>query len=133
MRFGITEVRFAGVMVLNQVVPDSPFPDDFASCLNLRLYLENAVRDQAPLHRLGAASGGDGFICRLFLPNDQEQMAVGHSANVVVSQLLRARELEIPDDLAVPAEFLKMAGRARSVAECLLGDLGMAKHVAVLQ
>ena len=88
------------------MVPDVPFPDDLAGRLARRLDFEHGVDKPGPVDPVAAAAGGDGLSGRLLLPDDQEHVAVGQPGDVVVGHLRCGVKLEVPDELAVPGEFL---------------------------
>ena len=124
--------RLGLVGILHQVVPEVPFPDDFARGLAGGLDLNQAIGLQVLAHRFGSASSGDGFLGRLPLPGDQEHVAVGQARDVVVGELVLAGELVVPNDLAIPSEFLNPPPRPRA-AEGLLIQRAGPQQVPILE
>ena len=56
---GIAVVAGLGIMVLHQVVPDVPLPDDAGVVRRARLDLQEPLRPNAPLgNEVGATAGG---------------------------------------------------------------------------
>ena len=85
-----TIVVFGLVVILNQVVPCMPFPDDFSIIGTDRLDLDDVVRPNVVLSsgsitRNGRISSGlEGFFFGSVLPSDHQQVSIGHWLDVVV-------------------------------------------------
>ena len=114
----VAEVRLALVEVLDQVVPEVPFPDDFAGRLAGRLDLHERVHQQVTVAgHFRPATGGDCLLGGLAVPHDQQHVAIGQPRHVVMRKLLRVVELEVPDELSIPGELLNPPADARSGSE----------------
>ena len=59
------------------------------------------------LHGFRAAALGDGFLLIDHFPADEQRVAIREFDRVVVRHSLFAVVLEIPDEVAIPVEFLK--------------------------
>jgi hypothetical protein len=95
------------VTVLDEVIPASPFPDDFTGLRACGPDLDQAIRLQMRLfHRLSSAALGEGFLFVDHLPTDEQRVAVGQFDGVVVRHSFFAMILQIPNQIAVPVEFL---------------------------
>ena len=71
-------IGFVPVAVLDQVIPASPFPNDFAGLRAGGPDLDQAIRLQVRiLHRLRSAALGDGFLFLDHLPTDEQRVAIG--------------------------------------------------------
>ena len=111
----VAEVRLALVEVLDQVVPEVPFPHDFAGRLAGRLDLHERVRQQVTVAgHFRPATGGNRLLGGLAVPHDQQHVAIGQPRHVVVRKLLRVVKLEVPDQLSVPGELLNPPADSRS-------------------
>ena len=130
----VAVVGLGPIVVLDQVVPEVPFPDDLAGGLAGRLDLDEVVGVQARVtHQVRPAPGGDDLLLRLLLPDDHQHVAVGQPGDVVVREMLLAHILEVPEELAVPVEFLNPAAGARAEAERRRLLSTGAQQVAVLE
>ena len=95
----VAEVRLRPVVVLDQMVPEVPFPDDLAGGLAGRLHLHEVIGMQARIaYQISPAAGGDGLLGCLFFPHDHEHVAVGKPGYVVVRQAFLARKRVVPDE-----------------------------------
>ena len=115
----VAEVRLGRVVVLDQVVPEVPFPDDLAGRLAGRLDLDEQSGSKRPSPASSGRRPAAMASCgRLAVPDDHQHVAVGQPGDVVVRELLLRCILEVPDELAVPGELLDPAprpGRRRRV------------------
>ena len=123
------------VAVLDEVIPASPFPNDLAGLLARGLDLDQAIGLQVRIfHGLRSAALGDGFLFVDHLPADEQRIAVGEFDGVVVRQPLFAVILEIPDQIAIPVEFLNAAAHGRAFEAWLAIDgLGGPEQMAVVE
>ena len=64
-------------MVLDQVIPEVPFPHDLAGRLSRWLDLDERVGQQVVADQILLPSGGDGFRRGLLVPDDDQKIAVG--------------------------------------------------------
>src|SRR5207248_3232178 len=92
-----------------------PFPHHFTRCLSRRPDLDERVRKKMLVAgHLRPSSGGNEFFVRLPVMNDQQYVAVRQSRYVMMRQLRRAIELEIPNDFTIPSELLNAPAVPRS-------------------
>ena len=132
----VAEVRLALIEVLDQVVPEVPFPHDFAGRLAGRLDLHERVRQQVTVAgHLRPAAGGNRLLGGLAVPHDQQHVAIGQPRHVVVRKLPRVVELEVPDQLSVPGELLNPPadGRPGSEDPRVPADRAGTHQVAVIE
>src|SRR5947209_7758011 len=104
-------------MVLNEVIPQVPFPHNLARRFSSRPDLDERVRQEIVADQVFLAPCGDGFRRGLLVPDHEEEIAVGHLRHVMMEELLIIKKLEVPDELAVPGVFLNPAQSARAAAE----------------
>ena len=136
----ISVIRFGWIGILNQMVPDVPFPHDLTACFPRWLDFDNVVHPQVAVSlHLRRTACGDGFFSGLSLPSDHEDIAVGQWLNIVMQEMLVARVFEIPDKRSVPFKFLNTAARAATVKGAVPSEWpsktrgGRAKKMAVLE
>ncbi len=123
------------VVLLDQVIPASPFPDDFKGILAGGLELDQAIGlEVRALHGFRPAAPGDGFLLIDHFPTDEQGVAIRELDGVVVRHALFAVVLEIPNEVAIPVEFLKPAARGWALkCPVATGSLGGAEEVAVVE
>ena len=77
VRRDLAEVVLLLVMVLDEVVPEVPLPDDLGLGLPLWLHLDDRVRPDALLSKgRGVAPRLNSLLIGLVLPRDHEHVAV---------------------------------------------------------
>ncbi len=75
-------IRLRVVVVLDQVIPDPPFPDDR---IGSRVHLDDLVRPELPVaQKARVTPGRDGLGFRFHLPGDHEDIAVGQVLDIMV-------------------------------------------------
>jgi hypothetical protein len=128
----VAEVRLVRVEVLDEVIPNAPFPHDLATARAGRRDFDDRVDHEIAVGEFGGISArGEGFGVGLDLPEEHQEVAVGHAHDVVV-QGFGARSLLIaPDDIAVPVELLDDAALTAGEAPDL--RVGRAQEIAVGQ
>ena len=115
---GLDVVRLAGVVRLNEVVGEVPFPHDRSpgALLQVGLDLENRLPPQLAVGRRiefgGIASQRDRLGPRESFPGDRQDVAVGEEDRVVMELVLGVSERVRPDRLVVPIDDLDLAGRS---------------------
>src|SRR5262249_3189838 len=76
----------------------------------------------------------NGFLFIDPLPTNKQSVAIGEFDRIVVRQALGAVILEIPNEAAIPGEFLNSAGGSGALEALLPVDcLGRPKEVAVFE
>ena len=96
-----------GIAVLDHVVPRVPLPHDAGAVERLGLELQDHVRPHAVLRgHLGPETHLLCLVSGLGLPGNSQDVAVGHHRDVVVQQVFFAGEPVVPDQIALPCEFL---------------------------
>ena len=122
-------------MILNQMIPNMPFPDDLAAGLARGLNLINGIDEHiARAGQLRLQAGGDEIGGRLSLPDVHQHIAVGHAGDRVMANLLFVVKLVVPDQLAVPGELLNASPLACAGEEGLVfAEIRGAKQMAVLE
>src|SRR5256885_14477626 len=132
----VAVIRLGLIEILNEMVPEVPFPYDLTRRLSCRLDLDERVRQQVAVpNQFRAPAGREGFLGRLLIPDDHENVAVGQPGNIVVRKLLAVGKAEVPDDLAIPGELLHPAAHTRAAAEYrgVLADSTWAQQVSVVE
>lgn len=122
------------VVRLAEVVPLAPAPDlDGLRAPGLDLD-DQIVPDLAVGDQLRVPPRRDGLLLRLPLPDEHEDVAVGQRLEVVVAQVLEARQRgPAPDRLVVPGHALDEARRAAGLELRRQRELvAVAEQVAVL-
>src|SRR5262245_34184850 len=85
------------------------------------------------LHGLGPAALSDGFLFIDHLPTDEQSVSVGEFYGVVVGQALVAVILEVPNEVAVPVEFLDATASGWALeASIAIGRLGGTKEMTII-
>ena len=117
------------------MIPASPFPNDFAGLLARGLDLDQAIGLEVRiLHGLGSAALSDGFLFVDHLPADEQSVSVREFDRVMVRQTLFAVILEIPDEIAVPVEFLNATACGRALEAWLaIHRLGGTKEMTIFE
>src|SRR5581483_707168 len=132
----IAVVRFGLIEVLNQVVPEVPFPHDLAASWAGWFDLHQRVGNQVFVPgQLRPAARGDRFLGRLAVMHNQEDIPIRKPGYVMMRQLAGVIELEIPDQLSVPRELLNLSANAwpRAEYQAIHTDGTGAKQMAILQ
>src|SRR5262249_31858460 len=131
----VAVVRLGRIVVLDQVIPDTPLPYDFAGGPSCRFDLDDGVGEEVVAYRAGPASRGDGFVGGLLVPHDHEYVAVRELRDVVMGKLRIAEEPEVPNKLAVPRELLNAAAVSPASAEGqrFVAKRARSQQVAVVQ
>ena len=130
-------VVLGGIVVLDHVIPEMPFPDDRAAVGPRRRHFDEAVGqhvalgEDAGVEQVGVEAGGDDFGEGLLLGHEQEDVAVGQDLEVVVVDVGRAVVINRPDQVAVPIVFLDAPAFAAAGGGAAALDHAGAEHVAV--
>ena len=100
-------VRLCGIVVLDEMVPHTPFPDDISAAGPDWLDFNHAVGPEfAFAEPRGISSGRYGFGRRLILPGDQQHVAVWQYFQVMVRTVLFIPVIKLPDGCSVPCQLL---------------------------
>ena len=90
-----------------------PLPNDASSIRPYGLELEQHIGPKPRLrYRVWPATGAKNFLLGFSLPRDGEDVSVRERLDIVVHEALFVGELEVPDEVAVPCEFLNAAAMA---------------------
>ena len=108
------------VVILNEVVPCTPRPDDFSVAAPDRFHFDDVIGPNGALSAgavacdVRVAAGLKRFFLTALLPCDHQDVAVGHGFDVVVRNMhdvvVRPRPLQV----AVPRDSLKFTTGAAS-------------------
>ena len=80
-------IVFRRIEILNQVIPDAPFPYDFAARETRLTDLHDLLRHQTTgVERTWISSLGDRFRRRLVLKGQEQHVTVWQYLNIVMSQ-----------------------------------------------
>jgi len=86
-----TVVVFRWIIVLNQVVPDVPFPDDGARCRSCRFDFDNAVGPELIIVKQArVAARGDALGVTFHLPGDHQDITGGEHLYIMMLAVLAA-------------------------------------------
>ena len=104
---GIAVLCLLRIVVLDEMIPHVPLPDDAAAVGPLRFDLDDLVRPQPGLRRqVGPAARAVGFLGALGLPRDGENVPIRQWLDVMMEQMICRREFPIPQKFSVPRKFL---------------------------
>ena len=131
---GHDAVVFLGeIVVLDQVVPSLPLPDDVAGGGPGGLDFDDAVGPQlAVAKQRGVAARGDGLGLALHLPGDQQDVSIGQDLDVVVLEMRGAGVFVRPGDVSVPVDRLHDPSRAADF-EGRVADVTRVQQFAVFE
>ena len=117
----IAKVRLGLVKVLNQVIPDMPFPDNFSRCLSGRFDFQNAFRQQLAFYSAGVSPGSNRLFVRFGVRGDHKNIPIRKPTDIMMRTLLAVLKRKIPNEFSVPIEFLNSAARSGApIAEACL-------------
>src|ERR1700694_3209731 len=106
-------VGLAVVKVLNQVVPDMPFPNDIAAGWSGRVHFDKGVGPQlAGGQKSGVASRGNRLGRCLGLPRDHQDVAIGQFLDVVMDDVVVRVVVKLPGNCSIPGDALDASGSA---------------------
>src|SRR5436190_5443250 len=104
---GLSLICLLWIVVLDEMIPQVPHPDDATAVWSLRFDLDEVVRPEPGLRgQVRPPARTVGFLGALGLPRDGENVPVWKRLNVVMQQMVGGRVLPIPDHFSVPGEFL---------------------------
>ncbi|MFM1942463.1 MAG: hypothetical protein RI897_1445 [Verrucomicrobiota bacterium] len=84
----VVVVGFGWVEVLDEVIPDAPFPDDSGVVCAVGLEFHDFLGPEGVIgEHCGVATGGDGFLGGFKFPDYGEDIAIGEGADFVVGAL----------------------------------------------
>lgn len=135
--FGVTGdvvvVGFSWIEVLDEVIPDAPFPDDCGVICAAGLEFHDFLGPESVIgEHCGVATGGDGFFGGFEFPDYGEDIAIGEGADFVVGALVIIPDAVFPEEVALPIEFLDEAGSAGDEESVAVIGIGGTHEVAII-
>jgi len=81
----IAVVGFAGVVILNQVIPSAPSPNNIAGGWPRPLYLDHSIGKHSSIgYRVRISAGSDGFLFGFSFLSKYEHVSIGQRLDVVM-------------------------------------------------
>ncbi len=99
-----TVIVFTWVKILNQVIPNAPFPNNDAAVIAYRHYFNQLIGPQFITQRCRISAVGDGLVLGVRFPNNGQDVSVGQHDGVVMLALAGTGKGIVPQYITVPIE-----------------------------
>src|SRR5262249_55973757 len=130
----VAVVRFLFVVVLDQVIPQVPFPNDFPAGLAQRLDLDEAVGlNLSAFHARRNSSCRDRLSRSLLLLDQHQNVSIGQPYKIVMLRLCGRAIGKIPNQFSVPVEFLHLAATTCRPPERWVRRQARTNQISVLE
>jgi hypothetical protein len=122
------------IRILDQVVPEMPFPDNASSGGTKWPNLKDAVGPESCRARpIWLSSGLDGLLPGLVFPRDEQDIAIGQGFDIVMLKPLFGGENPVPGELSIPVELLDSSPLPTSMEGRGIRLPGAAQQVPVVK
>ena len=129
-----TKVALPRVVILDQVIPKVPLPNDLSASRAIGLNFDHVIRpDFVVLDQLRIAPGGDRLFGGFQLPGDHENVAIREYFEIVVQAMVFVGILKIPEQVSFPVEPPNALSYATTAEVRILRIALAGKQITILE